>query len=349
MVEILDQTKARYDLAPAVVVQQLLRRVPERDLAGLDALVLLDEDEAPAGETRLGYYRLARAVGGGRAQRKTSREIVLLIGPILRQPHRRSQSSILLAATLYQQIGQHSAEAHAPGISKKRLDAQRQAERYADRLLWPFIRQQVLRWFRFPVLLVVGALLLGIALLFIGGQPLATALLLAQITLLAPVLLLGAGGAFLPSTKRLVRPILLLWVGLVWVASALITLFASGNLQVAFSFGLALLSLTLGLGIAAAGGLAARLWWARPIGPIRPPLAVALFGLGLLASVAPFLHAMLPTRAAIAQASALWTLIGAASIALAIALGWWLYADLRQDALEVTAPENGEAATSGAK
>ena len=42
MVEILDQTKARYDLAPAVVVQQLLRRVPERDLAGLYAVVLLD-------------------------------------------------------------------------------------------------------------------------------------------------------------------------------------------------------------------------------------------------------------------------------------------------------------------
>jgi hypothetical protein len=183
---------------------------------------------------------------------------------------------------------------------------------------------------------VLVPLALGVASQFVTDSSSTTAVLLALVIILAPLLLLNAGGAYRPSTRRLIRPILLIWVALVWAATALIALFAASEVRVSLAFGLGLVSLALGLGIGVAGGLGARFWWARPIGPVRPPLAVALFGVALLTGVSPWLHLATATSASLARAAPLWALIGAASVALAGAFGWWLYRDLQQDALEAT-------------
>jgi hypothetical protein len=350
MVEILDQTQAHYAIQPAETVQQLLRYVPEGDLAGLDRIVLLDQDAEAKGMGRLGLYRLVSAEQptarrAKHAPAKAEREIVLLFGLILGQERRKLQATILLAATLFQQIGQHvlARRPLAPGSSREPSDRQ-EAEHYADRLLWPLIREQTVRGQRLPSLAVLLSLVLGIASLFVTDPSSNSAMLLALIVILTPLLLLNAGGAYRPSTKRLIRPILLLWVALVWGATAVFSLLAASDVRASLAFGLGLVSLALGLGIASAGGLGARFWWARPIGPVRPPLAIALFGVALLTSVAPWLHLAMLSNAALTLAGPLWALIGAASVALASAFGWWLFADLRQDALEASAAAAGDAA-----
>jgi hypothetical protein len=350
MVEILDQTQAQYAIHPAETVQRLLRYVPEGDLEGLDRIVLLDQDTQAKGTGRLGLYRLVSVEQppgrrSGRAAAQAEREIVLLSGLILGQERRKLQATILLAATLFQQIGQH-VQARPPSPASNRAASERLTpEQYADQLLWPLIREQTVRGLRLPSLAVVFSLVLGIASLFVTDPASKTAVLLALVIILAPFFLLNAGGAYRPSTRRLIRPVLLLWVALVWGATAVLTLLAASNVQAALAFGLGLVSLALGLGIAIAGGLSARFWWARPIGPMRPPLAVALFGVALLTGVAPWLHLAMASNPSITRAAPLWALIGAASVALAGAFGWWLFADLRQDALEAT----GEAAASGQK
>lgn len=347
MVEILDQTQAQYAIPPAATVQQLLRYVPESDLTGLDRIILLDQDAEAKGMGRLGLYRLVSAEQptGRRAKHapaKAEREIVLLFGLILGQERRKLQATILLAATLFQQIGQHVLARPLVAGSHHKPAERQGATQYADQLLWPLIREQTVRGQRLPSLAVLLALVLGIASLFVTDPSSNSAMLLALVILLTPLLLLNAGGAYRPSTKRLIRPILLLWVALVWGATAVFSLLAANAVQASLAFGLGLVSLALGLGIAGAGGLGARFWWAHPIGPVRPPLAVALFGVALLTGVAPWLHLALLSNASITQAGPLWALIGAASVALACAFGWWLFTDLRQDALEAAAA--GEAA-----
>ncbi len=350
MVELLDQTQAPYAIQPAETVQRLLRSVPADDLAGLDRIVLLDQDAEARGTGRLGLYRLVSAEQprerrAGRASTKAEREIVLLVGPILGQERRKLQATILLAATLFQQIGQHVQAARPLRPAAQAVRADRLTpEQYADQLLWPLIREQTVRGLRLPSLSLVVTVVLGIASLFVTDPTSTTAVLLGLVIILVPLLLLNAGGTYRPSTRRLVRPILLLWVALVWAATAVIALFAASDVQAALAFGLGLVSLALGLGIACAGGLGARFWWARPIGPVRPPLSVALFGVALLTGVAPWLHLAMTTNAPILQAAPLWALVGAASAALAGTFGWWLFADLRQDALEAS----GEVATSAA-
>ncbi len=354
MVEILDHTQAHYAIQPVETVQRLLRYVPEGDLAGLDRILLLDQDAEATGLGRLGLYRLVSAEQptGRRSKHapaKAEREIVLLFGLILGQERRKLQATILLAATLFQQIGQHVLMRQSPTAGSHRAPSERQgAEQYADRLLWPLIREQTVRGQRLPSLAVLLALVLGIASLFVTDPSSNSAMLLALMIILAPLLLLNAGGAYRPSTKRLIRPILLLWVALVWGATAVFSLVAASAVQASLAFGLGLVSLALGLGIAVAGGLGARFWWARPIGPVRPPLAVALFGVALLTGVAPWLHLALLSNASITQAGPLWALIGAASVALAGAFGWWLFTDLRQDALEASASGEADASVSKA-
>jgi hypothetical protein len=354
MVEIFDQTQARYPIQPAEAVQRLLRAVPERDLVGLDRIILLDQDAEAQGIGRLGLYRLVsagQATGrrAGRAPAKAEREIVLLVGPTLGRERRKLQATILLAATLFQQIGQHVQTARPLPPTNRQAPSERlEPERYADQLLWPLIREQTARGLRLPSLAVVCALVLGIASLLVTDPTNKIPVLLALVSILTPLLLLNAGGAYRPSTRRLIRPILLLWVALVWGATAVISLFAASDVQASLAFGLGLVSLALGMGIALAGGLGARFWWARPIGPVRPPLSVALFGVALLTGVAPWLHLAMTTNAPITQSAPLWALIGAASIALAGAFGWWLFADLRQDALEATGEATGSKEKSGA-
>lgn len=348
MVELLDQTQAPYAIPPAETVQRLLGAVPERDLTGLDRIILLDQDAEARGTGRLGLYRQVSAEQprerrAGRAPTRAEREIVLLVGPILGQERRKLQATILLAATLFQQIGQHVQAARPlPPVNQREKTERLTPEQYADQLLWPLIREQTVRGLRLPSLSLVVTLVLGIASLFVTDPTSTTAVLLGLVIILAQLLLLNAGGAYRPSTRRLVRPILLLWVALVWAATAVIALFAASDMQATLAFGLGLVSLALGLGLACAGGLGARFWWARPIGPVRPPLSVALFGVTLLTGVAPWLHLAMTTNAPMLQAAPLWVLVGAASVALAGTFGWWLFADLRQDALEAS----GEASAS---
>jgi hypothetical protein len=366
IVQILDQTQAQYSIQPAEAVQRLLGAVPAGDLAGLDRIVKLDHDNEIRGLGRLGVYRLVsaaapterRAARKGASSKRTpaivkrgaaasEREIVLLVEPIVGHEHRALQATMLLAATLFEQIGQHvQAMQPSPAGTRQKAQAPITAQAYADALLWPLIREQTVRGLRLPSLLLPLALALGIASLFVVDATSTTAVLLGLVVLLAPLLLLNASGAYRPSTKRLVRPLLLMWLALAWAATAVVVIFSTGTLHSALAFGLGLVSLALGVGIGLAGGLAARFWWARPIGPVRPPLAVALFGVALLTSVAPWLHLAMTANAFAANAAPVWTLIGAASLAASGALGWWLFADLRQDALEAAGalPGSGQKA-----